>query len=1026
MTIADYFSNIKRLFNDGIATEHSYCSDLEGLIESIIPEIKVTNEPRRQECGAPDLIITRKEIPVGYVETKDIGISLDKSEKDDQLKKYLESLDNLILTDYLEFRLFRAGQKEMTARIAEIEGGKLKPCEKDWPVFEDMIRDFCDYRGQTITSAEKLARMMADKARLMRDIIYNALTLQKPDHSGDSSNTLYSQYQSFKRVLIHDMTEHQFADIYSQTVAYGLFAARIHDKTMETFSRQEALFLVPKSNLFLRNFFSYVAGPELDNSIDWIVDALADLFLACDLNKIMADFGDATARHDPVIHFYETFLAEYDPAQRKSRGVYYTPEPVVSFIVRAVDDILKSEFGLKMGLADTSKVEVEHENIAGGLFKIESHRVQILDPAAGTGTFLAEIIRRIYKSFESQKGVWNGYVDEHLLPRLHGFEILMASYAMCHLKMEFIFQETGYTFTDRSPRLGIYLTNSLEKPGATINTTFAQWLSFEAKEANKVKEDMPVMVVVGNPPYSVSSSNTGDWIRSQIKCYKEGLNEKKLNLDDDYIKFIRYAEHFIEKNGQGIVAMITNNSYIDGITHRQMRKHLMETFDKIYIYDLHGNSKKKETSPDGSKDENVFDIQQGVSINIFVKNGGKKKELSSVFHFDVFGEREVKYDKLWNSNILSLKWLKLDPVEPYCFFVPKDFRLDEEYNKGLNIESIFISNNTGIQTKRDNLVYSFSKEELLKIIIDLKQLSTEEIRYKYNLGEDGRDWSIKWAMDDIKNNNGVENNVLYHPFDDRYTYFTGKSKGFMAYPRSPLMNNMLKENICLLAIRNSRRGNVTNYFISNKIVDKDGVSPFDNCKIFPLYLYDDDGEFDFEAKSDDSNRRFSEHRRPNLNMEIVNAIAGKIGLEFKEEDDNDSIQKTKGAKKYFTPLDILDYIYAVLHSPSYREKYKEFLKIDFPRIPYPESAKIFFKLAEKGAVLRKLHLMESPLLENLITAYPETGNNEVEKVIFEKEQVKSKVKNYGKVWINKKQFFGGVPESAGSSTSAATSPRRSG
>ena len=300
--------------------------------------------------------------------------------------------------------------------------------------------------------------------------------------------------------------------------------------------------------------------------------------------------------HDPMIHFYETFLAEYDPALRKSRGVYYTPEPVVHFIVHAVDDILKADFNLPMGLADTSKVEIEQVNIAGGLFKIETHRVQILDPAAGTGTFLSEIIKKIYNNYESQKGIWPGYVEDHLLPRLHGFEILMASYSMCHLKLEFLLRETGYVFSDNSPRLGIYLTNSLEKTGSTFNTTFAQWLSFEAKEASKIKEDTPVMVVIGNPPYSISSSNTGDWIREQIKCYKKDLHEKKLNLDDDYIKFIRYAEHFIEKNGQGVVAMITNNSYIDGVTHRQMRKHLLETFDKIYIYDLHGNSKKKETA----------------------------------------------------------------------------------------------------------------------------------------------------------------------------------------------------------------------------------------------------------------------------------------------------------------------------------------------------------------------------------------------------------------------------------------------
>ena len=385
--------------------------------------------------------------------------------------------------------------------------------------------------------------------------------------------------------------------------------------------RQEAAELIPKSNPFLRKLFQYIAGYDLDERLIWIVDSLVEVFRATDIKKLLENFGSTTQRNDPIIHFYETFLKEYDPKLRKSRGVYYTPEPVVSFIVKAVDQVLKSDFGLKDGLADTSKTEIKVRNPDNNKEeKFQVHKVQILDPATGTGTFLAEVIKYIYNSrFKGQQGIWRNYVDQDLIPRLNGFEILMASYAMCHLKLDLLLQETGYKTDQSKERFNVFLTNALEEAHPKTRSVFATWLSAEALEANQIKRETPVMVVIGNPPYSVSSSNKGEWIQELIKSYKKGLNEKKINLDDDYIKFIRYAQYFIKKNGQGIIAMITNNSFVDGITHRQMRKELDQTFDKIYILDLHGNSKKQEKAPDGSNDENVFDIMQGVSICMMVK-----------------------------------------------------------------------------------------------------------------------------------------------------------------------------------------------------------------------------------------------------------------------------------------------------------------------------------------------------------------------------------------------------------------------
>jgi type I restriction-modification system DNA methylase subunit len=477
--------------------------------------------------------------------------------------------------------------------------------------------------------------MMAAKAKLMADVIHKAID---EDDANNTQSELKNQYEAFKTILIHDISNAAFADIYAQTIAYGMFAARYHDPTLPTFTRHEAATLIPQSNPFLRQLFRTVAGYNLDDNdgkrLLWIVEELVQIFLATDVANIMRNFGRATQQQDPVVHFYETFLAEYDPKLRKARGVWYTPEPVVNFIVRAVDDILKTKFNLPQGLADTSKtqitVDVHGAGKKGKTEKItkEIHKVQILDPATGTGTFLAQVVRHIYANqFASMQGMWPQYVKEHLIPRLNGFELLMTSYAMAHLKLDMLLTETGYVNDSASDRLRIYLTNSLENDDAPDLPLF-NYLSAEANEANRIKRDAPVMVVIGNPPYSVSSSNKSDWIQDLLKDYKKDLNERNIQpLSDDYIKFIRFGQHFIDKNGEGVLAYISNNSFIDGLIHRQMRKNLLESFDEIYILDLHGNAKKKETAPDGSKDENVFDIMQGVSINLFIKHNPVRPEL---------------------------------------------------------------------------------------------------------------------------------------------------------------------------------------------------------------------------------------------------------------------------------------------------------------------------------------------------------------------------------------------------------------
>lgn len=996
--ISTYIDRINHRYRLGNATEHTFRGDLAQLIESIVPDITATNEPKRQSCGAPDYILTKKNIPIGFIEAKDIGDKdldgLKKTGNKEQFDRYKASLNNLIFTDYLNFHIYQDGVFITKIAIAEVTGNHIRALPENFTVFENLIKNFCTHIGQTIKSPKKLAEMMAAKARLLSDVIEKALT---SDEDSFEDSTLKDQKQAFKQILIHDITPKGFADVYAQTIAYGMFAARLHDPTLATFNRQEAAELIPKTNPFLRKLFGYIAGPDIDDRIKWIVDSLVDVFLHCNVHEILKNYGRSTKMEDPIIHFYETFLSEYDPKLRKARGVWYTPAPVVNFIVRAVDDILKTEFGLSQGLADTSKTTIEVEATGTAITKgkakgkritetKEVHKVQILDPATGTGTFLAEVVKHIHQKFAGQQGIWSNYVEQHLLPRLNGFELLMASYAMAHLQLDLLLSDTGYK-PQKAQRLRVYLTNSLEESHPDTGTLFANWLSSEANEANHIKRDTPVMCILGNPPYSVSSTNKGEWIQNLIADYKKDLNERKINLDDDYIKFIRYGQYFIEKNGEGVLAYISNNSFIDGITHRQMRKNLLETFDKIYIIDLHGNTKKKETTPDGHKDENVFDIMQGVSINIFVKTA-KTTKLGKVFHYDVYGKREDKYDFLKNNALPNIKFKKLNYDMENYFFVPKNFSDDDKYKKGFKMDELFNYFNSGLQTKNDIFTIQHNINDFKEIISDLKNISESSLKEKYSLPPDRPSWNISSAKEDVMTNFGQVFKIHFKPFDIRYSYYTGKSSGFLGRPRKELTDNLLQpDNIALATLRQIAGTKQTCVVMLTKTVmtDRAMYSTNGTPYLFPLYLYNDNIQSDLEEQP---------IRSPNLNREIVDKIAKTISLTFTDEKEN--INGT------FAPIDLLDYIYAVLHSPKYRETYKEFLKIDFPRVPYPKDAKTFLELGKLGAELRKLHLLESPKVEQYITQYPIDGDNIVEKPIYK----------HGNVYINDTQYFANVPEVA--------------
>lgn len=1016
MTIENYLDNINQRYKLGNATEHTFRGDLQHLLESLVPEIRATNEPKRQSCGAPDYILTKKDIPVGFIEAKDIGDKdlegKKKSVNKEQFDRYKASLDNLIFTDYIDFHLYNNGEFITKIAIAEITEKGIIALPQNFARFENLIKDFCVHIGQNIKSPKKLAEMMAGKARLLSDVIGKALISDEENHQ---NSTLREQKQAFKEILIHDITPKGFADVYAQTIAYGMFAARLHDPSLDSFSRQEAAELIPKSNPFLRKLFGYIAGPDIDDRIKWIVENLAEIFLACNVEEILKNYGKTTKMEDPIIHFYETFLAEYDPKLRKARGVWYTPAPVVNFIVRAVDDILKTEFDLPQGLADTSKTKISvntqtpDKRSATGYKQMEQevHKVQILDPATGTGTFLAEVIKHVHKKFKGQEGIWSGYVENHLLPRLNGFELLMASYAMAHLQLDLLLKETGFKPT-KDQRTRVYLTNSLEEYHPDTGTLFANWLSSEANEANHIKRDTPVMCIIGNPPYSGESANKGDWIMDLMQDYKkepggkEKLKEQNSKfINDDYVKFLRYGQHFIEKNGSGVLAFINPHGFLDNPTFRGMRWHLLKTYDKIYTIDLHGNNKKKETAPDGSIDVNVFDIEQGVSINIFVKTGKKKpNELGEVCHYDLFGKRDLKYNFLVENSLKSIDFKTFTPFKNSYLFKDIDEKLYNAYNNGINPTELFQTNVMGFQTHRDDFCIDINKDNLTKRLTDfsLNSESDEEIKKIFGV-KSTSDFNIQKAQIELQKTD-IKKEIIkcgYRPFENRYIYF---DRILIDRPRSELITHSKgKENILLgigrqgLAVGNIEwcLTTVSKHPVDANMFRRGGVN------LFPLYLYpEDNGQQTIEQTTE---------RKPNLNQEIVNQIAEILGLTFTNE--------KEATENTFAPIDILDFIYAVLHSRKYRNEFKEFLKTDFPKIPYPKDKNTFWQLVKLGGEIRQIHLLESPKVNDYITTYPKGGDNVITTKIGKKDwELFDEEKGLGRIWINDEQYFDNIPLTA--------------
>lgn len=1009
----DFDSYIKKVQEDlrrGNATEHTYRSALEALIESFGKGIEASNDPKHIECGAPDFIVERGKVPLGYVETKDIGVDLDRIEKTDQMKRYLKALNNLILTDYLEFRWYVNGEKRLTLHLATAVKNKVVVNPLGAQSLEQMLRDFFLTEAPTVNTPKELATRLAEVTHFIKDRISEAL------EGGDDETrqALERQYKVFVELLLPALTHKEFADLYAQTVTYGLFAAKMVAEEQETeripFTLESATLFLRRIP-FLRRLFQDV-NEQLDE-IDLIRPYLKDIVSLLNrsrMDEILADFGQRTRTEDPVVHFYETFLAVYDPKMRESRGVYYTPEPVVQFIVRSVDEVLKTRFGKPWGLADES--------------------VKVLDPATGTGTFLYYVIQQIHEEIvnvRGQGGQWQAKSKE-MLKRLYGFELLIAPYVISHLKLGLLMEHLGAPLEARDERMHVYLTNTLEEglQRKELLPGLGYGIAEESREAAKVKQADDIMVVLGNPPYSGHSANAskdkdgnlnfiGKLVRDYYFVDGSPLGERNPKwLQDDYVKFIRYGEWRINKSGKGVLAFITNHGYLDNPTFRGMRQHLMQTFDEIYVLDLHGNSKKKEVAPDGSKDENVFDIQQGVAIFIGIKTGKgtKNKQDFIIKHHDIWGSREEKYYELSDNETPLTNWEPLTPDQPYYLFIKQTSLLKNEYQRCVDIREIFPVNSVGFQTHRDYLVIDISYKVLLDRITDFifnnQSISDKRQKFFSHLPKsvyppgDTRDWKLETSLNDLRKINDIPKWItvcLRRPFDFQYYFFHPAA---VEYGRPQIMDSLLnRENLALLWTRPMSPKYEFSVFVSDCTVDQSAignkVEGAGGTYVGPLLLQNsysvEGGLFDKLKES-----------QLNISTKIISWLIKTYSVNSVENNQNDVS---------VLPEKLFFYIYAILHSPTYRKRYAEFLKIDFPRVPLTSDKELFFKLAELGGELVDLHLLRSAKVNEFITTYPVRGSNKVEKVFYNasREDAKNAKENpENKVYINSTQYFGGVSE----------------
>jgi len=959
--LKSYVIEIFKVAQTGDAREESYYRALASLMENFAqsidrPKTQVTVLPKKTEAGNPDFRIWdgRQHI-VGYIEAKTpIEENLDKIEESEQLRRYRGAFANVILTNFFEFRLYRNGNlidKVQIGRPFIATQLKVVPPVENEDKFLELLNKFYTFFLPRTYTPKTLAEALACRTHYLREQVL----LELDRSNGD----LLGFYEAFQQHLIAGLTRQDFADMYAQTITYGLFAASTRSK--EQFTRRAAFDNIPRTIGILRDVFRFVSLEEPGEQLSWIIDDAANVLAVADVKNILHRYFVEGRGKDPVVHFYETFLAEYEPKEREQRGVYYTPEEVVSYIVRSLNIILKDYFDKADGFATDS--------------------ITVLDPAAGTLTFLAEAAAIAVNEFSVSYGTAGvtELIKKHVLRNFYAFELMMAPYAIGHLKMGFLLEELGYKLTD-DDRFKLYLTNTLDMEElAETALPGMSSLSRESHAAGAVKKQTPILVILGNPPYSGHSANRRPWISKEIKEYYKvdgkDLDEKNPKwLQDDYVKFIRFAQWKIDRAGEGVLGFITNHSYLDNPTFRGMRWSLLNSFDHIYVLDLHGNAKKKEKCPDGSKDQNVFDIQQGVAIILAVKKKGLKKNIS---HADLWGLREDKYNWLVSNDMKTTKWKKLTPSSEFYFFVARDERLLGRYQKYSKITDILPTSSVGVVTSRDKFVVDAGSAELKKRIRMFRDENIPDNIIKQAFGlKDKATWKVKTARKKVRDEENWEKQVipiLYRPFDQQWVFY---NDAVVERTRKEVMRHMMQENLALLTCRQENKPGFFHAFVSTNIVESCIVSnrTREIGYLFPLYLYPEEDLYN-------NNKARTYRREVNIARRVF-----------------DALDKVYGRKP--RPEQVLYYIYAVLYSNTYRKKYAEFLKSDFPRIPFSADLHMFHAIAKLGRELVDLHLMRSKKLDKPVGRFEGQGDGLVRKIQYnQKEHL---------IYINEGQQFGPV------------------
>lgn len=967
------------------ATEHTYRTPFETLLKAVAlecdSELSIQHEPKRQTgFGAPDFSLRKAGGILGYVETKKIDENLDKILNSEQIQKYRRLSQNILLTDYLEFILIKGEEIVGRARLCfstDLTNRRYKISETNAAAVRELLRALFSFAPEGVTDGKTLARLLAVRAADLKIFLYETLFAQQ---NTETAGKLSGLYQIFLTSINPEMELKEFADAFAQTLAYSLFLARLNADTQKIDLRNAPDF-IPNNFQLIRELSEFLT--ELNKSeyktVRWIIEEILNVLNHVDLRSVQESLSFSSNKRDadgflikdPYVYFYEDFLHAYDKNIRETRGVYYTPPAVVNFIVRGVDEIIKDVFNISEGLADRKQVTV-------------------LDFATGTGTFLLEVAQQILSGLPAGSGKKTALIREHILKNLFGFEYLIAPYAVAHLKLAQFLKENGYELQE-DERFQIYLTNTLEYLENVQKHLLLPTLSAEGDVANKLKR-RPILVVLGNPPYSGHSLNNSAWIKELIETYKriDGVDLGERNskwLQDDYVKFIRFAQWKMQNVERGVVGIITNHSFLDNPTFRGMRASLLQSFDRLYFLDLHGNAKKKEKAPDGGKDENVFDIQQGTAITFLVKAPGLSK---GVFHFDLYGKRAYKYHQCAITSLNTVPWRPLKPAAPAYLFIPQDISLKADYDTFWNVKDIFTVNNVGIVTARDELTIHFSPEKALETVKDFAKLPVETAREKYKLGKDAQDWKVELAQKDLNDSPLDETKIctiLYRPFDIRYTYYTGKSRGFMCRPRSEIMRHFLQgENIGLALARGVEiQEGFSHIFVSEIIITLHSLSIKEVNYILPLYCYPDTSGLFGEGERGAREENFSPAFRT-----FIDNLYGES----------------------YSPEIIFGYIYAVLFSPTYREKYGAFLRLDFPRVPFTPEKEIFETLSALGTDLVKAHLLKNPTQPSPTgegkkeTPLPSVhfigeGNNVVLKPDF---RIGTDEKS-GRLYINATQYF---------------------